>query len=86
MVGRFAQRRGASDRWDERPGGSTRMSEPFSTRTLLTHGKVREIAELCRTAEVDAALFVNALTGRQRTVLTRILGCLVLSGDDLAAD
>jgi 50S ribosomal subunit-associated GTPase HflX len=59
------------------------MSEPFSRRTLLTHGKVREIAHACREGRVDAALFVNPLTTLQRDVLTRLLGCRVLSRDDL---
>jgi predicted GTPase len=85
VVGRHVQRRGASDRWNERPGGASRMSLPFSCRTLLTHGKIREIAEACREADIDAAVFVNTLTPRQRTVLTRMLGCLVVSRDDLAA-
>ncbi|GAA0466640.1 hypothetical protein Aca07nite_76720 [Actinoplanes capillaceus] len=83
VVGRFVQRRGASDRWNERPGGASRMSEPFSRRTLMTHGKIREIAETCRTADVAAAIFVNPLTPTQRTVLTRLLGCQVLTADDL---
>ncbi|MBQ1075707.1 hypothetical protein KBX06_21470 [Micromonospora sp. C31] len=85
VVGRYVQRRGASDRWQGRPGGAARMSQPFSRRTLLTHGKVREIAEACRTAQVDAAIFVNALTQLQRRVLADILGCAIFSGDDLTA-
>ncbi|MFC6023788.1 hypothetical protein ACFP2T_47505 [Plantactinospora solaniradicis] len=85
VVGRYVQRRGVSDRWRERPGGAARMSRPFSRRTLLTHGKVREIAEACRKADIDAVVFVNTLTHVQRTVLANILGCLVFSGDDLAA-
>ncbi|MEV4466845.1 hypothetical protein AB0J51_24865 [Micromonospora echinofusca] len=85
VVGRYVQRRGASDRWQERPGGAARMSQPFSPRTLLTHGKVREIAEACRAAEIDAAIFVNALTHLQRRVLADILGCVIFSGDDLTA-
>ncbi|GIG86677.1 HflX-like GTP-binding protein [Plantactinospora endophytica] len=84
VVGRYVQRRGASDRWKERPGGAARMSEPFSRRTLLTRGKVREIAEACREADIDAAIFVNTLTHVQRTVLANLLGCLVFSADDLA--
>lgn len=85
VVGRYVQRRGASDRWKERPGGAARMSLPFSRRTLLTNGKIREIAEACRKADIDAAIFVNTLTHVQRTVLGDVLGCLVFSGDDLAA-
>jgi 50S ribosomal subunit-associated GTPase HflX len=86
VVRRYVQRRGASDRWRERPGGAARMSEPFSRRTLLTNGKIGEIAEACRKTDVDAAVFVNPLTSIQRTVLADILGCLVLSGDDLVAN
>ncbi|GIF05082.1 HflX-like GTP-binding protein [Actinoplanes siamensis] len=85
VVGRYVQRRGASDRWNERPGGAGRMSQPFSRRTLLTNGKVREIAEACRKSDVNAAIFVNTLTHIQRTVLADMLGCLVFTGDDLAA-
>lgn len=84
VVGRYVQRRGASDRWNERPGGAARMSQPFSRRTLLTHGKVHEIAETCRAAEIDAAIFVNTLTDVQRAVLADIFGCPVFSGGDLA--
>ncbi len=62
------------------------MSRPFSRRTLLTHGKVREIADACRIGDVDVAVFVNALTPVQRTVLADILDCAVFSGDDLAVD
>jgi 50S ribosomal subunit-associated GTPase HflX len=84
VVGRFVQRRGVSDRWKRRPGGAARMSRPFSRRTLLTQGKVREIADACREADVDVVVFANVLTPLQRTVLSDILGCLVLAGDDLA--
>lgn len=84
VVHRFIQRRGASDRWNERPGGAARMSRPFSRRTLLTYGKIREIAEACREADIDAAIFANALTSVQRAVLADVLDCLVFSGDDLA--
>lgn len=84
VVDRYVQRRGASDRWRQRPGGADRMSQPFSRRTLLTHGKIREIADACREADIDAAVFVNLLTSVQRTVLADILGCPVFSGDDLA--
>lgn len=68
VVGRFVQRRGASDRWHGRPGGAARMSLPFSRRTLLTPGKVREVADECRKAGVDAVVFVNPLTALQRTI------------------
>ncbi|WP_433220898.1 hypothetical protein ACQP00_19065 [Dactylosporangium sp. CS-047395] len=85
VVHRFVQRRGASDRWNERPGGAARMVRPFSRRTLLTYGKVRQIAEFCRAAGIDAAIFANPLTPVQRAVLAEALGCLVVSADDLTA-
>lgn len=59
------------------------MSQPFSRRTLLTHGKIQEIAQICRTADIDAAVFTNALTPVQRTTLAKILNCLTLSVEDL---
>ncbi len=62
------------------------MSRPFSRRTLLTNGKIRQIAEACRESDIDAAVFVNTLTHIQRTVLADVLGCLVFDADDLAAD
>ncbi|WP_045747813.1 hypothetical protein [Actinoplanes rectilineatus] len=83
VVARFVQRRGASDQRRHRPGGASRMSRPYSRRMLLSHGKVREIAEACREAEVTAAVFVNVLTPRQRKVLTELLGCLVFTRDEL---
>lgn len=86
VVGRYVQRRGASDRWRERPGGAARMSQPFSRRTLLTYGKLREIAEACREADIGAAIFANTLTDLQRTVLTTTLGCPVFSAADLAGE
>jgi hypothetical protein len=61
------------------------MSRPFSRRTLLTAGKIHEIAEACRKADIDAALFVNTLTPVQRTALANLLGCPALSATDLDA-
>lgn len=83
VVGRHRQRRGASDRWRQRPGGAARMSQPFSRRTLLSGGKVREVAAAVRAVHADAVVFVNALTSVQRTVLTGALGCVVFSRDDI---
>jgi 50S ribosomal subunit-associated GTPase HflX len=54
-------------------------------RQYQNAGDRLEDAEVCREADVDAAVFVNALTPLQRTVLTGVLGCLVFSGHDLAA-
>lgn len=55
------------------------MARPFSRRTLLTRGKLREIAE----ANIDAAISLSALTHLYRVVLSDI-GCLIFSSDDLA--
>ena len=69
VVGRIVQRRGVSD------GGAKKMALPYSSRTLLTYGKVREAAALCERTNADAAVFVGDLTQRQRRVLTGMLGC-----------
>jgi len=73
IVGRIVQRRGVSD------GGVRKMSLPYSARTLLTHGKVREAALLCEKTAAGAAVFVPPLTPRQRRALTGMLGCPAVS-------
>ncbi|MFD4555566.1 hypothetical protein ACFWP5_14800 [Streptomyces sp. NPDC058469] len=73
VVGRIVQRRGVSD------GGAKKMALPYSSRTLLTYGKVREVATLCERTHADAAVFVGCLTQRQRRVLTGMLGCPAVS-------
>ncbi|MEU6078429.1 hypothetical protein [Micromonospora sp. NPDC047074] len=77
VVSRHVQRRGVSH------GGVAKMSVPFSRRTLVSPGKAREIAQACRAAEVDVAVFVNPLTEFQRAVLGELFGCFVISGEDL---
>jgi 50S ribosomal subunit-associated GTPase HflX len=77
VVGRQVQRRGVSH------GGVKRMGSPFSRTTLLNSGKVREVAEACRTHRVAAAIFVNPLTEQQRIALGDVFGCPVISSDDL---
>ena len=79
VVGRHVQRRGVSH------GGVAKMTAPFSRRTLLSPGKAREVAQACRAAGVDVAVFVNPLTAHQRTVLADVFDCLVMSGEDLVA-
>lgn len=76
VVGRIVQRRGVSD------GGARKMTLPFSSRTLLGSGKVREAAAECERTGADAAVFLSPLTERQRQVLTGILGCLAVSLSD----
>lgn len=81
VVGQFVQRRGVSH------GGVHKMSLPFSSRTLLSYGKVREVAEACEQTDARAVIFVAALTERQRHTLTAMLGRPALSlSDVLAAD
>lgn len=81
VVGRIVQRRGVSD------GGAKRMALPHSSRTLLSYGKVREAAALCERTHADGAVFLAPLTGRQRRVLTGMLGCPAVSlADALTAD
>ncbi|WAU78704.1 hypothetical protein O1Q96_02390 [Streptomyces sp. Qhu-G9] len=73
VVGRVVQRRGVSD------GGVRKMHLPYSSRTLMSYGKVRELAALCERSGADAVVFLNVLTERQHLVLTRLLGCPAVS-------
>ncbi|MFF1300048.1 MULTISPECIES: hypothetical protein [unclassified Streptomyces] len=79
VVGRVVQRRGVSD------GGAEKMALPYSSRTLLSYGKVREAASLCEQTSADAAVFLASLTERQRHVLTGMLGCPAVSLADALA-
>jgi 50S ribosomal subunit-associated GTPase HflX len=79
VMGCFVQRRGVSD------GGATKMSRPYSSRTLVSAGKVREIAAAREKHGAGAVVFVNPLTAHQREVLTESLGCVVISRTDLQA-
>jgi 50S ribosomal subunit-associated GTPase HflX len=74
----FVQRRGVSD------GGVAAMDKPYSRRTLMTAGKVDEIAAACRALNVHAVIFVNDLTAHQRETLAEACDCPVLSATDLA--
>ncbi|MGW0765224.1 HflX-like GTP-binding protein [Streptomyces sp. NPDC002676] len=81
VVGQIVQRRGVSD------GGVQKMGLPYSSRTLLRYGKIREVAAACEQANADAVIFVASLTERQRRALTAILGRPAVSlSDILAAD
>ena len=78
VVEQLVQRRGVSH------GGVKKMSQPFSSRTLLSYGKVREVAEACEQA--DAVVFVASLTERQRRTLTAMLGCPAVSLAEILGD
>ncbi|MFG2376005.1 hypothetical protein ACGFY9_31595 [Streptomyces sp. NPDC048504] len=73
VVGRIVRRRGVS------AGGARKMALPYSSRTVLTYGKVREVATLCERTNADAAVFVGCLTQRQCRVLTGMLNCPAVS-------
>ena len=68
VAARIVQRRGVSD------GGVKKMAQPYSSRTLLSYGKVREVAAACEQAGAEAAIFLTPLTERQRRALTQMLG------------
>ncbi|MFF8600027.1 hypothetical protein ACF065_25305 [Streptomyces sp. NPDC015232] len=81
IVEQIVQRRGVSD------GGVQKMGLPYSSRTLLSHGKVREVAQACERADADVVIFLATLTERQQRVLTAMLGRPAVSlGDILTAD
>ncbi len=79
VVEQFVQRRGVSD------GGVKKMTRPYSSRTLVTYGKVREIADACERTDADVVIFVAPLTERQRRVLTVKLGRRAVSFSDVLA-
>ncbi|MET9901051.1 hypothetical protein [Streptomyces sp. NPDC006446] len=68
IVGRTLQRRGVSG------GGVRKMALPYSSRTLLSSGKVREVAAARAVTDADAVVFVAPLTEHQRRVLTEMFG------------
>lgn len=77
VVEQIVQRRGVSD------GGVRKMGLPYSSRTLLSYGKVREVAQTCDQAKADAVIFVASLTERQQRVLTAMLGRPAASLSDI---
>ncbi|MFF8607158.1 hypothetical protein ACF06X_14555 [Streptomyces sp. NPDC015346] len=79
VVGQIVQRRGVSD------GGAQRMGLPYSSRTLLSYGKVREVAEAAEQANAHAVIFTAALTERQQRALTAILGCPAVGLSEILA-
>ena len=79
VVVQIVQRRGVSD------GGVQKMSLPYSSRTLLSNGKVREVAQACDQANADAVIFVATLTERQQRTLTDMLGRPAVSLTDILA-
>ncbi|MFE0626171.1 hypothetical protein ACFW3D_04295 [Streptomyces sp. NPDC058864] len=79
VIVQIVQRRGVSD------GGVRKMSQPYSSRTLLSHGKVREVAQACDQAKADVVIFIGTLTERQRRTLTDLLGRPAVSLADIVA-
>ncbi|MEU8756852.1 hypothetical protein AB0C88_40880 [Streptomyces chartreusis] len=79
VVAQIVQRRGVSD------GGVKKMGLPHSSRTLLTYGKVREVAQVCEQANADAVFFVASLTERQQRTLTDMFGRPAVSLSDIFA-
>ena len=80
VVGQLVQRRGVSH------GGVKKMSLPFSSRTLLSYGKIREVADVCDQAGADAVVFVAEVTERQRRTLTAMLGRPALGLSEVLTD
>lgn len=77
VLGQMVQRRGVSD------GGARKMDMPYSSRTLIGQGKVREVAAACVETGADAVVFLAPLTERQRRVLTQVFGCPAISFADV---
>jgi hypothetical protein len=86
VVEQFVQRRGVSgNKKGHAPGGRANMDRPYSSRTLMSTGKVREIAAVRVETGAKAVVFANELTARQRAVLGEVFGCPVFSHGDLRA-
>ncbi|GAA3495364.1 hypothetical protein GCM10019016_024640 [Streptomyces prasinosporus] len=77
VVARIVQRQGVSD------GGARKLSPPYSSRTPLTYGKVREVASARDQADADAVIFTVSLTERQRRTMTDMLGRPAVSISDI---
>jgi 50S ribosomal subunit-associated GTPase HflX len=79
VVAQMVQRRGVSD------GGVHTMALPYSSRTLLSYGKAREVAQTCEQTQATAVVFVATLTEHQQRTLTELLGRPAVSLADLLA-
>ncbi len=79
VVRQIVQRRGISQ------GGGRNLRLPFSSRTLLSSGKVREVAEACEQTGADMVVFVAAVTELQRRTLTTLLGRPAVSISEFVA-
>jgi len=79
VVARVVQRRGVSG------GGAKKMHLPYSSRTVLSHGKVRETATTCEETGAEAVVFLTDLTERQRRLLTEAFGRPAMSLRDACA-
>ncbi|MYS09962.1 hypothetical protein GTW71_26820 [Streptomyces sp. SID6041] len=77
VVAHMVQRRGVSD------GGARKMTLPYSSRTLLSYGKVREVAATSQETDATAVVFMTTLTSRQRRTLTTMLGRPAISLSDI---
>ncbi|GAA4233971.1 hypothetical protein GCM10022254_37710 [Actinomadura meridiana] len=84
VVEQFVQRRGVSGKKKgHAPGGRANLERPYSSRTLMSSGKVQEMAVVRVETDAKAVVFANELTARQRTVLASLLGCPVFSHSEL---
>jgi 50S ribosomal subunit-associated GTPase HflX len=79
VVGRLLQRRGVSR--SKRPGGAQRMDLPLSSATIISKGKVGELAQLCEASEAQLVVFLNPLTQKQLGNLEQATGCGVINWD-----
>ncbi|MFF0203351.1 hypothetical protein [Streptomyces sp. NPDC005017] len=79
VVGRIVQRQSVS------AGGVGKMGLPHSSRTLLSYGKVHEVARASDRVDADAVIFVATLTDRRQRTLTDMLGRPAVSLADILA-
>lgn len=72
LGGRIVQRRGVSR------GGVAKLNRPLSPATVISAGKVQELASLVRESGADFVVFLNELTASQVERVEEITGCRVL--------
>jgi hypothetical protein len=71
IVGRMVQRRGVSK------GGVAKLNRPLSPATVISAGKVQELASLVRESGADLIVFLNELTSGQAERIEEITSCRV---------
>jgi hypothetical protein len=79
IVAELIQRRGVSR--SKKPGGSSKLDLPLSSRTYISSGKVEELKELSVKVDADLIIFTNQLTSSQMRNIEALIGLEILISD-----